>query len=72
MGSDVVAMCLSALVAVFVLLGALALVMRAILLAFPEAETKPPGSDSAWLAAVVSAAEAAHPGMRVTKIEELE
>jgi hypothetical protein len=72
MGSDVVAMCLSALVAVFVLLGALALVMRAILLIFPEPETEPLGGDSALLAAVVSAAESAHPGTRVTKIEELE
>ena len=70
MGSEVVAMCLSALVAVFVLLGALAALMRVILLVFPEKVQV--RTDAAVLAAVTSAVEVTHPGMRVTKIEELE
>jgi Na+/H+-dicarboxylate symporter len=70
MGSEVVAMCVSALVAVFVLLGVLAAVMKVILLIFPEQVKR--RADPALLAAVASSVEAAHPGMRVTKIEELE
>ena len=59
--------CVSAFIAVFILLSALALVMRALMALFPE-----PGSedDSAQLAAIAVATSAAYPGMKVTSVEE--
>jgi hypothetical protein len=70
MEAEMVGMCISALVAVFVLLGALSAVMRVMLLVFPARMER--SADMAMLAAVTSAVEAAHPGMRVTNIEELD
>ena len=60
--------CISAFVAVFVLLGFLAVVMRLLIAAFPE---KVGGIDSATIAAVTAAAAYAFPGTKVTKVEEI-
>ena len=59
--------CLSALLAVFVLLTILAIIMRILIAAFPEKLAK---SDAALLAAVTTAAASIYPGMRVTRVEE--
>lgn len=58
--------CVIAFLAVFVLLGLLALIMRLLIAALPEK----PKSDAPLLAAVTTAASAAHPGMKVTRVEE--
>ena len=60
--------CASAFLAVFVLLTVLAVVMRLIIMIFPE---KQQGTDVAMLAAVTTTAQATFPGMRVTKVEEI-
>jgi hypothetical protein len=68
MGSpDIFIVCVSAFIAVFVLLTVLALVMRALIAVFPQLTG---GSDVAVLAAVSAAAAAAYPGARISKIEE--
>jgi hypothetical protein len=59
--------CLSALLAVFVLLTILAIIMRILIALFPEKLAK---SDAALLAAVTTAAASIYPGMRVTRVEE--
>jgi hypothetical protein len=59
--------CVSACIAVFVLLTLLALAMRALVVVFPERTT---GGDAALLSAVATAASAAYPGMKITRIEE--
>ena len=62
--------CLSALLAVFVLLTALAIAMRILIAVFPETIAKLADSDSAMLAAVTTAVTTLYPGMKVTKVEE--
>jgi hypothetical protein len=60
--------CLSAFVAVFLLLSFLAVVMRLLMAAYPE---KVGGIDSATIAAVTAAAAYAFPGTKVTNVEEI-
>jgi len=60
--------CVFAFVAVFVLLGFLAAVMRLLMMVYPE---KSPWPDANLASAITSAAEKAFPGTRVTKIEEV-
>ncbi len=68
MGSgDLVFICISAFLAVFVLLSVLAVVMRIILVLFPEKES---GTDAVVVAAITSTVSAIYPGTRITKIEE--
>jgi hypothetical protein len=67
--SDLLLICISAFTAVFVLLLALALVMRALIAVFPA---KVGLSDSAMLAAMAAAVSAAYPGMRISNIEEIQ
>jgi hypothetical protein len=59
--------CLSSLLAVFVLLTILAVTMRILVAVFPEKLAK---SDAALLAAVTTAVASIYPGMRVTRVEE--
>jgi hypothetical protein len=59
--------CLSALLAVFVLLTILAVTMRLLVAVFPEKLAK---SDAALLAAVTTAVARIYPGMKVTRVEE--
>jgi hypothetical protein len=65
---DLLVVCLSAFVAVFVLLTFLAVVMRILMAAYPA---KVGGLDSATIAAVSAAAAYAFPGTKVTKVEEI-
>jgi len=62
--------CLSAFLAVFVLLTILALAMRILIAVFPETVEKLVESDSALLAAVTTAVMTVYPGTKVTKVEE--
>jgi hypothetical protein len=62
--------CLSAFLAVFVLLAVLAVTMRILVAVFPETLEKLAKSDAALLAAVTTAAASIYPGMRVTRVEE--
>lgn len=69
MAPDLLVICLSAFTAVFVLLTVLAAVMRVLIVVFPDRVTA--GSDPAVIAAVASAAAAAFPGTKVSRIEEI-
>jgi len=65
---DLLLICTSAFVAVFLLLTFLAVVMRFLIGVFPEERG---GIDAATIAAVTAAATHAYPGMNVTKVEEI-
>lgn len=62
--------CVSSLLAVFVLLAFLAAAMRILVAVFPDKLAKLAGSDAALLAAVTTAVASKYPGMRVTRVEE--
>jgi hypothetical protein len=62
--------CLSSLLAVFVLLTVLSVTMRILVAVFPEKFGKAAKTDAALLAAVTTAAASIYPGMRVTRVEE--
>lgn len=59
--------CLIAMVAVFILLGLLALLMELTTFVFPAAAQR---TDPAVIAAISTVVAAAYPGARVTRIEE--
>ena len=63
-----ISVCLSAFIAVFVILSILAIMMRFIIILFPFQETE---KDSALFAALFSAINKIYPGTKITKIEEL-
>lgn len=65
--SSLLAACLTAMVAVFILLGLLALLIELITYGFPAAAHK---TDPAVVAAISTVVAAAFPGARVTRIEE--
>lgn len=60
--------CSASFIAVFVLLAALAIVMRLIIMAFPEKLRK---ADAAVVAAVSATYSSLFPGTTITKIEEM-
>jgi hypothetical protein len=64
---DLLSISIFAFAAVFGLLSLLAILMRLLTAVFPA---KTDGPDSALYAAISSAASLAHPGTRVTRIEE--
>ncbi len=65
---DLLAICASAFVGVFLLLTVLALVMRLITVIFPERES---AGDSAMIAAVSTVLQTLYPGTKITKVEEI-
>jgi len=67
MAPNLLFVCLSAFIAVFVLLSILAISMRLILRIFPEKESK---TDAAVLAVVSTSMQSIYPGTIITKIEE--
>ena len=69
MALDLLVICLSAFIAVFVLLSFLALVIRVLTLACPEKVAA--GADAAMIAAVTTAVSVLYPGTMVTKVEEI-
>ncbi len=64
---ELLAICASAFAGVFFLLTVLALVMRLIIILFPDRES---GSDSAMIAAVSTVLQTLYPGMKITNVEE--
>jgi len=66
-GAGLFSACLIAMVAVFVLLGVLAVIMRLITVVFPVREGR---IDSAVVAAITTAVASVYPGATVTRIEE--
>ena len=65
---DLLSICGAAFLGVFILLSILALVMRLILVTFPD---KKAGIEAAMLAAVTTAIETRFPGTRITRVEEV-
>jgi len=65
---DLLIICASAFIAVFVLLAFLAIVMRIITVLFPQ---KAASTDAVAIAAVASVISTLYPGTRITKVEEL-
>ena len=69
MGSqDLLLICTSAFVMVFLLLTILALVMRIITAIFPEKISK---TDEIILAAMATVVSTVYPGTKITKVEEI-
>ena len=66
--SDLISVCAAAFVGVFIILAVLAVVMRLILIIFPE---KAAAIDAILLAAITTAAGRQFPGKRITKVEEI-
>ena len=66
--ADLLLICTSAFVAVFMLLTLLALVMRIIIVLFPQ---KADETDAAILGALASVMSTLHPGTKITKVEEI-
>jgi hypothetical protein len=67
---NLLVICTSAFVAVFLLLTFLAVVMRLLMAVYPQT-VDAGGPDPAILAAVTAAATYAFPGTKVTKVEEI-
>jgi len=67
-GSDLLFVCGSAFLAVFIILSLLALVMRIIIIVFPHRETS---SDPAVYAAISTVISSVYKGMKISKIEEI-
>jgi hypothetical protein len=65
---DLLTVCISAFISVCVLLAGLAIVMRIILLIFPQVEEK---TDAAMIAAAASVIQTVYPGTRIVKVEEI-
>ena len=68
--SQLLLVCLSSLLAVFVLLTLLAVTMRVLVAVFPQTLEKLATSDAPLLAAITTAVASVYPGMRVTRVEE--
>ena len=65
---DLILICLSAFIAVFVILLSLAVIMRLIILVFP---VKIKGTDASIIAAIHSAYNLQFPATKIVKIEEV-
>lgn len=65
---ELLSVCISAFVVVFVVLTALALFMRLIIVLFPD---KPGDDDKAVFAVIASIMNRIYPGTKITKIEEV-
>ncbi len=65
---DLLTYCITAFIAVFVLLTVLAVLMKLITAVFPE---RLPGKDVAMIAAVASVVSTLYPGAIITKVEEV-
>lgn len=62
-----ISICISALIAVFLILFFLAIIMRLITVIFPEKDIN---EDSAVIAALTTIVNKYYPGTKITKIEE--
>jgi hypothetical protein len=68
--AELVYICVSAFIGVFLLLSVLAGLMRLIQTVFPPAVSS--GPDAAAIAAITSVMQTLHPGIHVTKVEEIQ
>jgi hypothetical protein len=68
MDPNVLSSCVLSFIAVFILLGVLALLIRIIAALFPDGSER---SDSALVAAIHTAAAVKFPEARITRIEEI-
>lgn len=66
--ADILAICFSAFVTVFVILSCLAIFMQIIMKSFPMKKTE---QDVAVYSAIASAYATIYPGTKITKIEEV-
>jgi len=66
--SELYTICISAFLAVFVLLTFLAVIMRLIMVVFPARKIT---DDAAMVAAVTTVMQNLYPGTKVTKVEEI-
>lgn len=66
--SDLLTICISAFISVFVLLSILAVLMRIVIQVFPEKAVQ---TDIAMIAAVATVVTSVYPGSKITKIEEI-
>ena len=64
---ELVSVCISAFIVVFIILTALALFMRLIIILFPDK----PDDDKAVYAVIASVMNSIYPGTKITKIEEV-
>ncbi len=64
--TDLLLICVAAFLTVFIILVVLSLIMRLIILIFPQKEE---GFDGATLSAITTTYQAIYPGTKVTKIE---
>jgi len=65
---ELITICTSAFIAVFVILSLLALLMRLIIVIFPSKEVK---EDTAVIAAITTVVNKFYPGTKITKVEEV-
>jgi hypothetical protein len=65
--ASLLVICLVAIFWVFIILAVLALLMRLIILVFPEKKGK---IDGAVISAITTAAYSVFPGMKITNVEE--
>lgn len=68
---DLLVICGTALLAVFVVLTCLAAVMRVLILLYPQADQRADAIEPTLVAAITEGVTAAYPGTKVTAIEEL-
>jgi len=65
---ELLSVCISAFIVVFIILTALALFMRLIIILFPD---KSEDDDKAVFAAIASVINRVYPGKKITKIKEV-
>ena len=66
--SNLLIICISSFIAVFLLLTILAIVMKGIIVIFPQKEAK---TDAVVIAALATAISSVYPGTKITNIKEI-
>ena len=66
--SNLLIICISSFIAVFILLTILAIVMKGIIVIFPQKEAK---TDAVVIAALATAISSVYPGTKITNIKEI-
>ena len=66
--TNLIMICISAFLSVFFLLAVLAIVMRIIIVVFPQKETS---ADQAMVAVISTMMQTVYPGTKITNIEEI-
>lgn len=66
--SNLLIICISSFIAVFTLLTILAIVMKGIIVIFPQKEAQ---TDAVVIAALATAVSSVYPGIKITNIKEI-